>query len=238
MKKDDQYYQEKAYINAVIMTSPKRREYTDALMQKFSDMAEAEEFDFIDYTFIEDDGGGEGATGVRAWLEVADPSKSDWSLVIQDDAIISDRFYWNLHNLLKHAPNCPISLYAGSVRPMEGLVARAVAQARVHHLDFMIHDDLLWGVGLLVPTYMVKDMINTVDTDEYQNLLYDRRLGAYFKKKDIPIYYTLPSLVDHNFTIPSITGHDTDKRARKAVWYDPGLVTEWHWGNYVDIRNQ
>lgn len=167
-----------------------------------------------------------GVAALRAGL-----GKGDYHVVIQDDAILTPNLYKNIEGAIA---NCPggkalISLYTGRARPVPQRISEAVKKAdRATWLRFYM---LLWGVGLIFPTDHIEPLLDYVtEWDEP----YDTRIGIFYQRNRLPVFYTHPSLVDHDDEIgTAIPGHGTLPGARVAHRLAAGLI-EWN-DRVVDI---
>lgn len=153
-------------------------------------------------------------TGRRCWLEHG--TQSDFSVVIQDDAIIDKYFYTNLLNAINAMPQHTLmSMYTGKIRPFPTRIKNAVNNAEHHQASWLSYSELLWGVCVGMPTVLILHVI--AEADKHPKKLYDRKLGQYFKRTRQPIYYTHPSLVDHNDSLDSLTGHKRINQAPRVA---------------------
>lgn len=195
-------------ISIAIMAHPKREPEAVVLLDRLKKMP------FCQAQIIYDTDNNEWETGVRCWLE--QDQSSVYSIVIQDDAIIDQYFYKNLLQAINTVPkDSMISFYTGKVRPWATKVSRAVAQAEAEQASWLAHPFLFWGVCVAMPTKIVPTVINEVV--KFNQLQYDFRLGKYFKDRNIDVYYTHPSIVDHNANMPSLTGHDKPNRQPRVA---------------------
>lgn len=144
----------------------------------------------------------------------------DYLVLLQDDAIISDTFYENVVRAIEKKPNSLISLYTGTSRPFPGRITRAVAEAEEKGASFLQAKSLFWGVGFVIP---VKDIPVMLKFVENSTLPFDQRIGLYYKLNRKPVYYTYPSIVDHDYTLDSIVGYDIDA-IRRAHKYSDELI--------------
>ncbi len=148
--------------------------------------------------------------------------QTDWHVVIQDDAIISVNFFDNLVRALESVPRKSlVSLYTGTVRPEQERVVQSLYLAGRENASWLSSNSLYWGVAVAIPTDDIESLLEKV---EGSILPYDRRLGSYFASKYRCVYYTVPSLVDHDHTLPSIVGNDREGPVRKAHNYESGPV--------------
>jgi len=53
---------------------------------------------------------------------------------------------------------------------------------------------------------------------------YDTRIGIFYQRNRLPVYYTMPSLVDHDDDLDSLLDHGKAKGARVAHRLATGLV--------------
>lgn len=138
---------------------------------------------------------------------------ADWHVVIQDDAILSPDFYDNLQGAIATVPTKSlISLYTGTSRPLGPRVKAAVN--KVVDETWLSYWLLMWGVGILLPSSHIEPLIDFVDD---RTEPYDTRIGIFYQRNRLPVYYTMPSLVDHDDDLGTvIPGHGTEPGARVA----------------------
>ena len=151
--------------------------------------------------------------------------RADWHLVIQDDAILSPGFYDNLLGAIATVPQKSlISLYTGTARPMGKRVKHAVD--KVVDETWLSYWLLMWGVGILIPSSHIEPMLEFV-ADRTEP--YDTRIGIFYQRNRLPVFYTMPSLVDHDDVLGTvIPGHGTEPGARVAHRLATGPVI---WNN-------
>lgn len=152
--------------------------------------------------------------------------RGDWHVVIQDDAILTPFFYENIVGAIQNVPTKSlISLYTGKARPLGKRVSLAVSKARDETwLQYWL---LMWGVGIVIPTGQIKPMLEFVEGREEP---YDTRIGIAYQRNRLPIYYTMPSLVDHDDDLDSLLDHGKAPGSRVAHRLATGLV---QWNNKV-----
>lgn len=163
---------------------------------------------------------------VNGAKSLASHCRSEWHIVIQDDAIISNNFRKNVVTAIKNIPSRSIiSLYTGRVRPFSTLVQNAVDEAERTGANWLLSSTLHWGVGIVIPTNYIDTLLEfTRDRNEE----YDRRIGEYFFAGNAPVYYTYPSLVDHDDSLGSILGNGYNRLPRVAHRYEPGFIEHWN----------
>lgn len=210
-------------ITASVMAHPKRKVHAEALATELRKYPFAEvtiSYDGIDSHTHQD----EWNNGKRAML--AGVFKGDWHVVIQDDAILTPNFYENLQGAIANVPiKTLISLYTGKPRPLGNRVR--VAVDKVKDETWLSYWLLMWGVGLLIPTSHIPHLIEFVDD---RTEPYDTRIGIFYQRNRLPVYYTMPSLVDHNDHLGSLLEHGKAEGARVAHMLATGLVS---WNNLV-----
>ncbi len=210
-------------ITVAVMAHPKRKDRAEALalqLKKYPFMDVTISYDGVDAHTHQD----EWANGCRAMM--AGWERGDWHVVVQDDAILTPNFYENIEGAIANVPTRSlISLYTGMPRPMGKRVKLAVDKANDE--TWLSYWLLMWGVGLLIPSNHIKPMIDFVsDRDEP----YDTRIGIFYQRNMLPVYYTMPSLVDHDDEIDSLLDHGKAGGARVAHRLATGLIT---WNNKV-----
>lgn len=202
-------------ITVTVMAHPKRRAAAEKLA------LELKRYPFMDVSITWDQNNDEWTTGSRSLRRGI--GRGDWHIVVQDDAIITPDFYANIEGCIRAVPiKSLISLYTGTVKPLPERVKAAVDKA--YYSSFIKHDILMWGVGILLPSDHIEPMLEYI---EDRSELYDFRIGIFYQRNMLPIYYTMPSLVDHDDDLGSIIGTDAKepRRAHKVatgavVWND------------------
>lgn len=210
-------------ITAAVMAHPKRKKLAEALsrqLKKYPFVDVSISYDAPDASTHDD----EWNNGKRAML--AGVGRGDWHVVVQDDAILTPNFYENIEGAIRSVPTKSlISLYTGKPRPLGKRVETAVKKVRDE--TWLSYWLLLWGVGLLIPSDHIKPMLEFV---EGRTEPYDTRIGIAYQRNRLPVYYTMPSLVDHNDNIGSLLEHGKAEGARVAHRLATGLIV---WNNKV-----
>lgn len=193
-------------ISATIMAHPKRKlqaEYLKAILKLYP-------FSYVSISY--DRVGIEWETGKRALKQGL--GRGDWHVVIQDDAILTPYFYENLLSAITALrERSLISLYTGTARPLADRVRAAVERAPDGSwLEFR---QLLWGVGIAIPTDHIKPMLEFVEDIALQ---YDNKIGEFYCRQGMEVYYTVPSLVDHDDELDTlVAGHGRDINPDRRV---------------------
>lgn len=140
---------------------------------------------------------GEWKNHARAWKNAwcfANEKGYSHVCVLQDDALPVEQFRDHLQVAIETKPEAIISLYTGTHRPRKAQVIKAVREAEEREASWLVADTLMWGVGVVLPTAWVPDMLGAA---EKIRIPYDQRVGYWAEKRGHPVYYTWPSLVDH-----------------------------------------
>ena len=167
-------------------------------------------------------------TARRAW-ELYDPS-ADWHLLLQDDAIVATNLLEVLPRALEYVPPaCVVSLYVGTGRPLAGIWGRVCAEANEVGASWIVGPRPLWGVGLMLPTAVIPDMIAYCQTQ--RGVPDDMRLGRWAQRSKLETWFTWPCLVSHPEG-SSLIGHGAGRTAwsfrgdaRGSAWDGP--VVQW-----------
>jgi hypothetical protein len=205
-------------ISAAVMAHPKRKTEAEALWYKLT------LYPFMEVVIIYDRLAAgthqdEWRNGKQAMLAGVD--KGDWHVVIQDDAILTPNFYENIVGAIENVPTKSlISLYTGKPRPLGKRVETAVN--KVKDESWLCYWLLMWGVGLLIPSSHIEPMIEFVND---RSEPYDTRVGIFYQRNMLPVYYTMPSLVDHNDNLGSLLEHGKAEGARVAHRLATGRIT-------------
>lgn len=208
-------------VSLTIMAHPKRKDHAERLYGALAVRP------FCDTSITWDQVNEEWHTGERSLR--AGIGKGDWHIVIQDDAILTPSFYENLMGALHNVPSKSlVSLYTGQARPMQKRVSAAVQKA--YHASWLQFFLLMWGVGIAIPSSHIEPMLEFVADREEP---YDTRIGMFYQRNRLPIYYTMPSLVDHFDELGSLLDHGKAPGARIAHKPATGLV-QWN-RDVIDI---
>lgn len=183
------------------MMHPTRAKYKKYLLKRLGDVP-----------VVLDRGAGVWDTARRAWLKF-DKTK-DFHLVIQDDAIICNKFLERLEPILKDK-NMAYNLYYGN----RGGKTREIAKKGLEQ-GYVISEWLCWAVGIILPTHFIKEMIEYCDKVKMQND--DTKIAKFLTSKKIKTYYPMPSLLDHRATMSLVEKRHAGKR-KAYCFIDNGI---------------
>jgi hypothetical protein len=206
-------------ITITVMAHPKRKAQAEALALQLK------QYPFMDVSITWDEVNEEWDTGKHAmWRGTG---RGDWHVIIQDDAILTPHFYENVLGAINAMPERSlISLYTGTARPIPDRVKSAVDKAPDG--SWLRFHQLLWGVGIAIPTDQIEPMLEFVDD---VNLPYDNRIGEFYCRNGVTVYYTVPSLVDHDDDLDTLLeghGRHVSPEPRRAHRLASKLI---HWTN-------
>jgi hypothetical protein len=206
-------------LSVSVMAHPVRRPLVEQLLEQLGDVPVS----WDKHAEPSTDPRRRWATG-RAAFELADPD-SDWHVVVQDDAIVSDRFVEGLASALKNVPyGAVVSCYLGTGRPAQTKATQGVARAEKAGVPWVVLDEIKWGVGIAVPTATIPAMLEWCDGQP--TMPYDARIGRYYASQlGWQAWYTWPCLVDHRQG-PSICGHGSSGRFAHGFAED-ATVPDW-----------
>lgn len=204
-------------LSIAIMAHPKRRKQAEALFVQLA------QYPFASKAIVWDNHNSEWDTGYRSIANGI--GKGDWHVVIQDDALLTPNFYENLEGAISAIPEkVMFSLYVGTAKPMRDEITMAVSKA--YFATWLKHYMLFWGVGVCIPTDHIEPLLEFVSDPQFANTLYDTRIGMFYQRNRLPVYYTMPSLVDHDDDLGTLIGTDA-KEPRRAHKLATGLV-QWN----------
>jgi hypothetical protein len=168
-------------------------------------------------------------TGSRSLL--AYDKDADWHMVVQDDALLPPDFYEGVKKMLKFVPaSSPVGLYYGRVRPREQEARGLTERAERENASFIVHNGPWWGVGIVLPTAHIREVVKWGD-EQSRIPNYDRRISRYYAHERIPCYYPFPSLIEHRHGEgnPSLVPgrFSLNRRAWKFVGPRSALDVEW-----------
>lgn len=196
-------------ISVAMMAHPKRTELVEEIRAQLD----------RDVPVVWDERESRWDTGKRAMLAY-DPACTHHA-VIQDDVIPCRDLFAGLALALRHVPaGVPVCGYVGRVRPYAQLVTCAAAEARARGASWLTMHTLNWGPLIVVPTDAIPEMV--AYSDRLRDIPnYDRRLSRFWElQRQVPTWYTWPSLVDHAdgpSLVPGRIGTDRSKAAHTRV---------------------
>ncbi len=201
--KDYQHRRENIKLSVTVMAHPKREEWAKELQSELNAHIEW------------DNGVSVWETAKRAWLSY-DPQATH-HMVIQDDAIISQDLIKTLEKAIKERPNdiitpCTIAYKMTSRDRME------YERLYRHHQKWFVTQLNLSGVAIIIPTDIIEEMVEYCDTLPTPHD--DKKILQFAKDKQMAIYNTVPSLVDHRppHENPSLmSNHDLKTRGNRQA---------------------
>lgn len=166
-------------ISISVMAHPSREKYFNYLKEKLGDVP-----------FSIDGGWGIWENCKRAWL-MFDPN-ADYHLVIQDDAIIGKNFFKNIRKEIENHSDHAFSFYFGNRKRFEDIAKKAEKNGGISM------GWVSWGVAICVPTNQIKKMLEYCDKlPERYKKHDDTMIAKYLESIKMPVWYPMPSLVDH-----------------------------------------
>lgn len=157
----------------------------------------------------------------RAW-EMHEPD-ADWHVLLQDDAVLCDRFVERMREACGHAPQfgkAIVSPYLGHGRVRPSRWEALAAEADLRGAGWLRTGKLMWGVAIAVPVPLIGEMI--AYGDKRPGIPDDMRVAGWAARTGREVWYTWPSLVDHR-PGQSLTKH---KAADRVAIRHVGSATE------------
>ena len=190
-------------VSVVIMAHPKRRAWAEGLAE------------IMGCPVVWDEGKGMWDTGRRALLAGV-AAGGTHHLVLQDDTIPSDGLAGLLETLRRPGPT---SLYAGASQHTTPAVAACVARG----VPWFRYAGLVWGPAVMQPVEHLEPLV--AHGDIISSRSYDQRLTAYWRRRKVACWYTVPSLVEHRHGgNPSLKGGPD---GRRAITFGSGVGVDW-----------
>ena len=209
-------------ISLAIVAHPDRREY----VQEVSDRLQPE------VIFWDDAKYGCDQNHLRAW-DYLQHVESEWSVVVEDDAIPCNQFRQQLEMALKKAPSPVVSLYLGRGRPLtvDGFDwPNRIAAGITKDVCWLTAPGLASCVGVAIKTRLIPSMLWSVQF-HLRDQPIDTAIGRWAKSWD-DVAYTRPSLLDHRAAptlIPKdkrVDGQDRDGLTQTAFTEEGKLLPE------------
>jgi hypothetical protein len=180
-------------------------------------------------SFLSVDNGDLGVSGnhSKVWHYLA-AEPSDWSVVLEDDAIVCDGFLEQLNMVLAVAPSDIVGLYLGTSYPPAWQQFIEHVQPDPSHWAMAVN--LIHGVGTCVRSRLVPDMCKWIDgfSSDYP---VDAAISEWARAHGIQIGYTRPSLVNHKdgptLIDPTKRTVDTEVRDKPRRAWQFGTRDDW-----------
>lgn len=128
-------------------------------------------------------------------------------MVLEDDAVPIPEFHTQLAMALDKAPSPLVSLYLGRSRPAfrQDRIARALVGCSHPgsgdvvdtSVPWVVHDRLLHCVAVVIRREIVADMHWALPEHLALHPAIDQAITNYARQYNLPISYSVPSLVDH-----------------------------------------
>lgn len=168
----------------------------------------------------------------RTWQQLA-LEHSDWSVVLEDDAVPVPCFKTQLDDALTNAPTSIVSLYLGQQRPpqYQYMIQPAIDRAEKAGAHWLVSRQLLHAVGLAIRTELIPDMLTLLDGE----IPTDEAIGNWANKHFYRIAYSYPSLVDHADGETLIQHPDGQHRPPGRIAWKTGTRPQWT-RNYVEMN--
>jgi len=168
----------------------------------------------------------------------AESTGCDHFLQLQDDVIVDSQFWTHLSAMLEALPNEIIGLE--SVHQWSVMAYQAG-----HH--WYTSTDCLIGVGYVLP----RAMLSEFNLWRYKYLRRGATTGALNEDTMIaifamatgrPIWHPVPTIIDHDVSLPSTYGNDHHSHRRPLVTTvdrdsEPGAKADRGWGDIINVRN-
>ena len=162
----------------------------------------------------------------RTWMWHRDNTTTEWSVVLEDDAVPVNEFAEQLDMALDVAPASIASLYLGRLRPprWQTRIQSAIANAVVADAHWVVGTHLLHAVGVAIRT----DLLTAMRSHAGHQLPADERITAWARHSGLPIAYTWPSLVDHADGPTLVLHRDGKPRTCGRVAWQTGTRGAWN----------
>lgn len=171
-------------------------------------------FDTVGATYLSMDNGQLGCerNHHQAWAWMNDFARTDWALVLEDDAQPVPDFNHQVGEALAAAPSPIVSLYLGKLRPphWQTAIQNATKQAGQADANYITATHLLHAVAVAIRTEYIPSLLEHAHTSRRP---WDYTIAAWALEHSHGITYTWPSLVDHADGPPAIAKHP-DKMTR------------------------
>jgi hypothetical protein len=175
------------------------------------------------YLTIDDGQRGHFVNHMRAWTCLARANRSEWSVVLEDDALPVQCFKDQLQQALSVAPSPVVSLYLGTDRPRD---IQPAIRARIREgveSCWITAQRMLHAVGIAIRTELIPGMLEHITQPPAVFMPIDNAIGCWANSEGIDVAYTWPSLVDHADVETVIDMHDDGHSRAKWIEGEHGM---------------
>lgn len=154
---------------------------------------------------------------MRVWERLS-RYDTEWSVVLEDDAVPVEGFTDQLEQALASSPCSVASLYLGQGQPLQwqGRVGQAIHAAEQDNACWIVGKRLLHGVAVCIKTDLIPSMLTHIKTSTRP---IDWAIRDWAVSADQAICFPVPSLVDHADGPTLITGRaDTSRDMQRTAW--------------------
>jgi len=160
------------------------------------------------------------AYGHHAALTIGLTSDASHICILEDDAILCDRFTTRIAELVSLRPDHLIGLYvgAGDNQTVQRRIPTAITASRGPFLELATRQ-LHWAVGYLIPRIDIPNVLPSLETAPLHCRWADRLIGRWHGRNG-RLSYAWPPLVDHR-DAPSVNG--TSLTTSRRAWSFAGV---------------
>jgi hypothetical protein len=193
------------------MAHPSREKHFEYLREKLGNVP------FL----IDEESKGTAFNSERSWR--AYNKYCDYHVVIQDDAIICKDFISKAEDLIERVNTEKIKIpevanskyiafnfYYGLRKSFEEEAKIAIKRG------YIVKKNVHWGVAICLPTAIIDEMLDFFNKQTAPQD--DERITRFLRSKNIPVYFPIPSLIDHRHEEKSLVGDlGTKRKAYKFI---------------------
>jgi hypothetical protein len=173
---------------------------------------------------------GPWVAGQEAWERRS--SNATHHLVLEDDALVCRDLCEGTKAMLRAVPDAPVMLYATTLPGADAAYREAIATGR-----HWVRTHGFWTVAPVLPVGLIDPIIDWARTHTRQDWddSYDKRLSLAVQVLGIKSMVAVPSPVSHDWSIPSIRGHDHMKDSWLPIpSLDSASVLDIDWSRGAD----
>lgn len=192
-------------INYIVMAHTNRKAYVPPLLDQLPKD-----------TQVSWDNGDLGL--VKAHIQAWELYGGDYTCVIQDDAILTDNFLekaqYHVNQCVQNYGRIALHFYLRKSPKFSKKVKKWKQEGR----DHVVMKNLHAGLAICLPSEIIPDMLDYFKSEHLKSG--DKRINKYLRKEEIPVYFPLPSLVEHR-NLPSLhSGNSSPVENRVAQWFE------------------
>lgn len=149
-------------------------------------------------------------------------------LILQDDVLPGRRFLWAAVEAIRHRPDAIVAFFVNWLAHATATTLVANAQTCTAWSPLHPTERFVPTVALAYPRGLVDDLYGCPEGDVHLPIADDEVVGQWRRRRGLPVWCTVPNLVQHDEEAPSVLLGHRESRPRYACCFigahSPALI--------------